>query len=115
VAPQRGRCLDSEGARRLRGLKVLRRIPKVGSSTWGARRSSGSGGGRSSGPGWPLGSPTTLRHSFASILLSRGANILAIQKAGGWRSAQVLLQVYAKWIGGGRVGCKQSSKEASKL
>jgi integrase len=42
--------------------------------------------------------PHTLRHSFASILLSRGANILAIQKAGGWRSAQVLLQVYAKWI-----------------
>jgi integrase len=42
--------------------------------------------------------PHTLRHSFASILLSRGANILAIQKAGGWRSAQVLLHVYAKWI-----------------
>ena len=42
--------------------------------------------------------PHTLRHSFASVLLSRGANILAIQKAGGWRSAQVLLQVYAKWI-----------------
>jgi integrase len=42
--------------------------------------------------------PHATRHSFASILLSRGANLLAIQKAGGWSSAQILLVTYAKWI-----------------
>lgn len=42
--------------------------------------------------------PHALRHSFASILLSRGANLLAITKAGGWSTATTLLKVYAKWI-----------------
>lgn len=42
--------------------------------------------------------PHALRHSFASILLSRGANLLAITKAGGWATATTLLKVYAKWI-----------------
>jgi integrase len=42
--------------------------------------------------------PHATRHSFASILLSRGANLLAIQRAGGWKSAQILLSTYAKWI-----------------
>jgi integrase len=42
--------------------------------------------------------PHTLRHSFASILLSRGGNLLAIQRAGGWKSATVMLGVYSKWI-----------------
>lgn len=42
--------------------------------------------------------PHNLRHAFASILISRGANILEVQEAGGWSSAAVLLRVYAKWI-----------------
>jgi integrase len=42
--------------------------------------------------------PHALRHSWASILLSRGANLLAITKAGGWSNALTLLRVYAKWI-----------------
>jgi integrase len=42
--------------------------------------------------------PHALRHSFASILLSRAAPLLAIQKAGGWRSATVMLETYARWI-----------------
>lgn len=39
-----------------------------------------------------------LRHSFASILLSRGENILRVQKAGGWSSATILLGTYSRWI-----------------
>jgi integrase len=42
--------------------------------------------------------PHNLRHAFASIRLSRGANILEVQEAGGWNSAAVLQRVYAKWI-----------------
>jgi integrase len=42
--------------------------------------------------------PHALRHSWASLLLSRGANILAVTKAGGWANALTLLRVYAKWI-----------------
>jgi integrase len=37
----------------------------------------------------------TFRHSFASGLLSRGANLLHVQKAGGWTNATVLLKHYA--------------------
>jgi integrase len=48
--------------------------------------------------------PHTLRHTFASVLLSRGGNVFAIQEAGGWRSATVLLAVYAKWVKEATVG-----------
>lgn len=42
--------------------------------------------------------PHALRHSFASILLSRNAPLTYVTKAGGWRSATTLLQTYAKWV-----------------
>jgi integrase len=42
--------------------------------------------------------PEQLRHTFASSLLSRGANLLYVQKQGGWKNASVLLQVYAQYV-----------------
>ena len=39
-----------------------------------------------------------LRHTVASTLLSRGAPLLYVQAVGGWRSAAVLLKVYARWM-----------------
>jgi integrase len=43
-------------------------------------------------------SPEQLRHTFASALLSRNAPLLYVQQQGGWRSAAVLLRVYARWM-----------------
>jgi integrase len=42
--------------------------------------------------------PEQLRHTWASTLLSRNAPLLYVQQQGGWRSASVLLRVYAKWL-----------------
>jgi integrase len=42
--------------------------------------------------------PEQLRHTFASTMLSRQAPLLYVQEQGGWRSAGVLLRVYAKWL-----------------
>src|SRR5207244_11409239 len=42
--------------------------------------------------------PEQLRHTFASTMLSRNAPLLYVQQQGGWRSAAVLLRVYARWI-----------------
>ena len=42
--------------------------------------------------------PEQLRHTFASTLLSRNAPLLYVQQQGGWRSAAVLLRVYAHWM-----------------
>jgi integrase len=42
--------------------------------------------------------PEMLRHTFASTMLSRNAPLLYAQTAGGWRSASVLLRVYARWL-----------------
>jgi len=42
--------------------------------------------------------PEQLRHTFASTLLSRNPPLLYVQGQGGWRSAAVLLRVYAKWM-----------------
>jgi integrase len=39
-----------------------------------------------------------LRHTFASTMLSRNAPLLYVQQQGGWRSASVLLRVYARWL-----------------
>lgn len=41
-------------------------------------------------------SPEQLRHTFASTMLSRNAPLLYVQQQGGWRSASVLLRVYAR-------------------
>lgn len=42
--------------------------------------------------------PEQLRHTFASTMLSRNAPLLYVQHQGGWRSASVLLRVYARWM-----------------
>lgn len=42
--------------------------------------------------------PEQLRHSFASIMLSRNAPLLYVAEVGGWASAQVLLRVYSRWL-----------------
>jgi integrase len=42
--------------------------------------------------------PQQLRHSWASIMLSRNAPLLYVQQQGGWSNATVLLRVYAKWM-----------------
>src|SRR5262249_19494665 len=42
--------------------------------------------------------PEQLRHTFASTMLSRNAPLLYVQRQGGWRSAAVLLRVYARWM-----------------
>ncbi len=39
-----------------------------------------------------------LRHTWASTLLSRNAPLLYVQRQGGWRSAAILLRVYARWL-----------------
>lgn len=43
-------------------------------------------------------SPEQLRHTFASTMLSRECPLLYVQAQGGWRSASVLLRVYARWM-----------------
>src|SRR5256712_11362029 len=42
--------------------------------------------------------PEQLRHTFSSTMLSRNAPLLYVQAQGGWRSASVLLRVYARWM-----------------
>jgi integrase len=42
--------------------------------------------------------PEQLRHTLASVLLSRNAPLLYVQRVGGWKSATVLLGVYARWL-----------------
>ena len=54
-------------------------------------------------------SPEQLRHTFASTLLSRNAPLLYVQGQGGWRSAGVLLRVYARWMPQAHAGDPQLS------
>ncbi len=42
--------------------------------------------------------PHSLRHTFASLHLSRGTNLLWVQRQGGWRSPQVLLDTYTHFL-----------------
>ncbi len=42
--------------------------------------------------------PHTLRHTWCSLHLSRGTNLLWVQQQGGWKSAQTLLQHYTHFI-----------------
>jgi integrase len=42
--------------------------------------------------------PEQLRHTLASVLLSRNAPLLYVQRVGGWNSAKMLLDVYARWL-----------------
>lgn len=42
--------------------------------------------------------PHALRHSFASILLSRNTSLAYVSEAGDWKSPTVLLTVYTRWI-----------------
>ena len=56
--------------------------------------------------------PEQLRHTFASAMLSRNAPLLYVQQQGGWRSASVLLRVYARWMpqdGGAIVSAQPSA------
>jgi integrase len=39
-----------------------------------------------------------LRHTWASTLVSRGANILYVQEQGGWTSADVPFRYYTRWL-----------------
>ena len=42
--------------------------------------------------------PHCLRHTFASLHIARGTNLLWIQEAGGWASAKMLLDVYGHFM-----------------
>ncbi len=61
----------------------------------------------------PYRKPHALRHTFASILLSRGAPLLYVQKVGGWKSPQTLLDTYAKWIEEGQDASSAASSDAT--
>lgn len=56
--------------------------------------------------------PEQLWHTLASVLLSRGANPLYVQKQGGWRSAAVLYKVYARWIDQGEQAARAEAETA---
>ena len=42
--------------------------------------------------------PQCLRHTFASLHLARGTNLMWVQEAGGWTSAKMLLDVYGHFM-----------------
>jgi integrase len=43
-------------------------------------------------------SPHTPRHTFASLHLARGSNLLWVPRQGGWKSPKVLLDTYAHFM-----------------
>jgi integrase len=63
--------------------------------------------------GLPYKKPHSLRHSWTSVLLSRGAPPLALVKPGGWANALTLLRVYAHWIPQDDPASSPASSEAT--
>jgi len=56
--------------------------------------------------------PEQFRHTFASTMLSRNAPLLYVQKQGGWRSATIMLSVYARWLPGPDVSVASAVRPA---
>ena len=40
--------------------------------------------------------PHSARHTFASVLLTKGVDIPTVQKLGGWSNPDTLLKIYAE-------------------
>ena len=48
--------------------------------------------------------PHSLRHTFASLHLARGTNLVWVQRQGGWKSPKVLLDTYTHFVPSEMIG-----------